>query len=586
MDSKEIIVRENGSSGKMYNEKFVRNNYTSVYDDVMEYSSLELSDLPFKEKVYHYVNNLPDKVYCSNPNCNNLTTFKNSTLGYNKYCSIKCISSDPKVKETKERKSFEKFGTKAPAMNNDIKNKMILTNNKKYGYNSPMQNKDIQEKSKDTLIKNYGVDNPSKSEEIKIKRIESFKKGNYKENYLKTMLDRYGVKYPYQIPEILKKSKDTLYKNFSVINPYENLSILNKAKEKRRKTWITNKISNNDNIIDIDYENSEYIMKCDAGKDHIFRISFDLYKSRKQFSIYMCNECFPQNFNQTSMYEQDFLNFIRSVYKETILDKTKNIIKPFELDVFLPDLNIGFEFNGIYWHNEIYKEQNYHFNKTELCEKNNIRLIHVYEDDWIHRNDIVKSRILSIINSSTIKIYARHTKIKEIEDNNLVRDFLNKNHIQGLIGSQFKFGLFFNDELVSLMTFGKQRKNMGINSSPDSYELLRFCSKLNTTVIGGASRLFKYFINKKNPKEIISYADRSWSQGELYKKLNFCFIHKTRPSYYYVVGGIRKNRFNFRKDVLIKDGFDSNKTEHEIMLERKIYRIYDSGQLKFIWKQE
>ena len=135
------------------------------------------------------------------------------------------------------------------------------------------------------------------------------------------------------------------------------------------------------------------------------------------------------------------------------------------------------------------------------------------------------------------------------------------------------------------MTFGKQRKNMGNKSEENTYELLRFCNKLNTSVIGGASKLFKYFIDNYKPEEIITYADRSWSQGNLYRKLGFDFIYETQPNYYYVVDGIRKNRFNFRKDILIKDGFDPNKTEREIMLERKIYRIYDSGQLKFIWKK-
>lgn len=106
---------------------------------------------------------------------------------------------------------------------------------------------------------------------------------------------------------------------------------------------------------------------------------------------------------------------------------------------------------------------------------------------------------------------------------------------------------------------------------------------MNTNVIGGASKLFKYFIEKYNPDEVTSYADRSWSQGKLYEKLGFKLDNKTQPNYYYVIDGIRKHRFNFRKDKLIKQGFDPNKTEHEIMLDRKIHRIYDSGNLKYIF---
>jgi len=197
------------------------------------------------------------------------------------------------------------------------------------------------------------------------------------------------------------------------------------------------------------------------------------------------------------------------------------------------------------------------------------------------KQEIVKSRILNLLGKTPNKIYARKCEVKEINDNKLVRDFLENNHQQGFVGSQIKLGLFYNNELVSLMIFGSKRKFMKQNNSDNVYEMLRFCNKLNTSVIGGADKLFKYFIKNYQPKEVISYADRSWSQGELYKKLGFEFVSKTPPNYYYVIDGFRKHRFGFRKDKLISDGFDSNKSEHEIMLERKIYRIYDSGSLKF-----
>ena len=581
----EIIKKENGPSGRMYTEKYVKNNYPEIYDEVINFCSLELKELPFKEKVYHYVNMLEHNIHCNNPECNNLVKFKNSTIGYYKYCSNKCISSDPEIKKIKENKSYEKYGTKAPGMNNEIKEKMLKTNQERYGGNSPMQNFEVQNKSKDTLYKNYGVDNPNKSNELKEKRIISFKKSNYKENYKKTMLNRYGVEYPYQNPDFLKKSKETLFKNYGILNPYDNIEIMNKSQKNKTENWIKNKIFNNDNIIDINYKNKEYTMKCDAGEDHTFKIKFDLLKSRMQFATYMCTECFPTHFNQTSMIEKDLQKFIQNNYNDVIEYNNKKIIYPYELDIYLPKLKIGIEFNGIYWHNELYKTTTYHLDKTKLCEKNGIKLIHIYEDDWLYKKDIIKSRILNILNLTSTKIFARKTNIKEITDNILLRNFLETNHIQGFVGSQVKIGLFYENEIVSLMTFGKQRKNMGNKSEENTYELLRFCNKLNTSVIGGASKLFKYFIDNYKPEEIITYADRSWSQGNLYRKLGFDFIYETQPNYYYVVDGIRKNRFNFRKDILIKDGFDPNKTEREIMLERKIYRIYDSGQLKFIWKK-
>ena len=208
-------------------------------------------------------------------------------------------------------------------------------------------------------------------------------------------------------------------------------------------------------------------------------------------------------------------------------------------------------------------------------------MIHIYEDDWMFKQEIVKSRILNILGKSLEKIYARKCVINVINDNNTVRSFLEENHLQGFVGSTVKLGLYYNNELVSLMTFGNLRKAMGNKSKENCFELLRFCNKKNTNVIGAANKLFKFFILNYKYNEIISYADRSWSIGNLYEILNFKFDKKTSPNYYYIINNKRYHRFNFRKDKLINDGYDSKKTEHEIMLERKIYKIYDSGNLKY-----
>jgi hypothetical protein len=135
------------------------------------------------------------------------------------------------------------------------------------------------------------------------------------------------------------------------------------------------------------------------------------------------------------------------------------------------------------------------------------------------------------------------------------------------------------------MTFGKKRTFMNSKSSNREYEMLRFCNKLNTNVIGGASKIFNYFIKNHNPIEITTYADRSHSNGNLYKKLGFEFIHKTQTNYFYVNKKKREHRFNYRKDILVKEGYDKKMTEHEIMLSRNIYRIFDSGSLKYRWRK-
>jgi len=291
------------------------------------------------------------------------------------------------------------------------------------------------------------------------------------------------------------------------------------------------------------------------------------------------NGCAKCSNNGVSNNEKEVTNFIKSLNIDMI-ENNKSILNGKELDIYIPSKKIAVEFNGLYWHSEEYLNNDYHLNKTNECEQLGIQLVHIFEDEWVHKQDIVKSRIRNILGMTNYKIYGRKTEIKEVSSKE-TKIFLNKNHLQGNVNSKIKLGLYYNDELVSIMTFGKLRKIMGHNSSEGLYELVRFCNKLNTNVIGGADKLLKHFIKTYKPIEIISYADRRWSLGDLYEKLGFKFIYDTIPNYYYILNKKREYRFKFRKDILVKQGFDENESEHSIMLTRGIYRIYDSGNKRY-----
>lgn len=283
----------------------------------------------------------------------------------------------------------------------------------------------------------------------------------------------------------------------------------------------------------------------------------------------------------------DNTNEIRDfIENELKIDTVKHLIGDKEIDVFIPSHNIGIEFDGLYWHSILFKEKKYHVNKTELCEANGIQLLHIFEDEWVNKKDIVKSIIRSKLGVYENKIFARKCKIKEITPK-MVGDFLKKYHMQGNVGAAVRLGLFYNDELVSLMTFGKKRVSMGTKVRIDGeYEMMRFCNKLNSTVIGGASRLLSHFVKNYQPKEITTFADRRYSDGGLYKQLGFVHVGNTDPSYFYFKQHqiIREYRFKYRKDILVSAGFDANLTEHQIMTERGYYRIYDCGHMKFTLK--
>ena len=336
----------------------------------------------------------------------------------------------------------------------------------------------------------------------------------------------------------------------------------------------------------------EFIRKANNVYDNAYDYSKVEYINNKEEIIVICPKhgefkvrpdnhlsgrsgC-PKCSNSHSMWEKEIYGFI---VEELEIDATlgdRTLLDGKELDILIPSKMVAIECDGLKWHSEEFKDKNYHIGKTLMCKKNGIRLIHIFEDEWMHKKEIVKSRIKSILGITNYKLYARNCEIREVGNKESLM-FLEHNHIQGKLPSKISFGLYHNDELVSLMTFGGKRRNLGSKDNNGSFELLRFCNKVDTNVIGGASKLLKHFIEKYHPRHIISYCDLRWSIGNLYEKLGFTLSHTSKPNYFYIVNGIRKNRFVYRKDVLIKEGFDKNKTEHEIMLERGIYRIYDCG---------
>lgn len=290
------------------------------------------------------------------------------------------------------------------------------------------------------------------------------------------------------------------------------------------------------------------------------------------------NGC-PNCGHTVSKGEKELSDFIKGLGFD-IVRNDRNLISPYEIDILVPELKIGIEYNGLRWHSELFESQKMMLEKTELCEKIQYRMIHIFEDEWFKNKDVVKSMLRHIFKKDERKIYARQCDIKDITPRTC-GDFIEKNHLQGNAGASFHYGLFLKNELVAVMTFSKNRSNIGRRNEEGAYELLRFCVKTGTSVIGGASKLLKHFVRTEHPKKIITYADRRWSQGKLYDSLGFTFVRNSKPGYFYVVGKKRENRFKYRKDRLVAEGYDPSKSEHEIMMERGIYRIYDCGAMVF-----
>ena len=307
-----------------------------------------------------------------------------------------------------------------------------------------------------------------------------------------------------------------------------------------------------------------------------FNISYStIYKFCKKYNIIYDKKNFKT--------EQQIISILDTLNIKYI-QNTRQIIKPLELDFYLPEYNLAIEVCGLYWHGEIRgKYKNYHLNKLNLCNERGIRLITIFEDE-LDKDNIIKSRLTHILGKQTNKIHARKCILKELSPSE-ARAFCNKHHIQGYVNSKYKIGAFYNNILISVMTFGNLRKSTNQIARDDNYELLRFCSA-NYNISGIASRLLKYFINIYKPINIITYADLRWSEGNLYENLGFKFTHNSSPNYWYTNDyHSREHRFKYRKNVLVNNGYDKSKTEWQIMQERGYDRIWDCGNSKWVWKR-
>ena len=298
--------------------------------------------------------------------------------------------------------------------------------------------------------------------------------------------------------------------------------------------------------------------------------------------------CFP-NCSARGELENEVYQWIKSILPtENIIINDRNIIPPFELDIYIPNRSIAIEFNELYWHGEARtgsRDKSYHLRKTNWCKSKGIHLFHIFEDEWIYKKEIVKSIILSKLGIYAIKIGARKCVIKEVPTHD-VTVFCNENHIQGFVGSRYKYGLYYNNELISVLLLSTNR------FKKNTLEITRFCTKLNYQVQGSFSRLFKFFLSQSIPfTEIYSFADKRYFTGDINTTSGFIIKDESKPNYYYfsvksIRTPLRLSRMSFQKHKLKSKLkiYDSNLTEWELMKLNGYDRIWDCGNYVFVFK--
>ena len=531
------ITKMNLYEKREYN---IKTNYPEFYEYLI---CTYPKDIKFSEKLWWYFHKISTYPVCEV--CGKRLKFKDGYSGYGKFCSLKCTGQSTDTKKARKQTNLKKYGSE----NYNNINKIKQTNLKKYGVENVSQSKTIQEKRTSNNLEKWGVTCTLHNKYIQ-------------EKVIKTNLDRYGVEYPVSIKtqESINKSKETFKNNF---------------------------IKSHDNIINYD-EEGNCIMKCphpecNKCKEKHFIIDAGHYNDRMRKYTEICTNLLPyDNYRSKNTSLEIFIKNILDKYNIEYKTNVRNIIAPKELDIYIPSKKIAIECNGLYWHED--KPANYHLNKFKDCKDHGIQLLTIWEDQIVNKPKIVESVLLSKLGLISNKIGARKCIIKEvpIKECNI---FLNQNHIQGKTNSTIKLGLYYKDELVSVMTFSKQLKHGSKSQNNIGYwNLSRFCNKLYTNVIGSASKLLNYFINMYHPNNIISFASNDISNGNLYRTLNFNEDNHYTNAYWYINKKTlqRYHRTSFTKDNLKKLGFDiENKTESQIMNNLPFYKIYDSGHIKF-----
>jgi len=293
----------------------------------------------------------------------------------------------------------------------------------------------------------------------------------------------------------------------------------------------------------------------------------------------ICPGCYGERYR--SKEENEVCDFLRQNNYDIVCNSKNLIGKGKEIDIYIPSNKLAIEYNGVKWHSEKFggKNKNYHNIKLDLANKAGIKLLQIQSNEWLYKKEIVQSIILSKLGLYDRKLMARKCKIKEI-DTETKNKFLEENHLQGKDKSQYRLGLFHEDELVSVMTFGKRK----ITKGEVKMELIRFCSLKYTTVIGGASKLLKYFTDKYECGEILTYADRRFSDGSFYEKLGFKLNHISQPNYYYFKYDHKLYHRSYlmkHKMINILENFDENKTEWENAKDNGFDRIWDCGHFVY-----
>lgn len=402
-------------------------------------------------------------------------------------------------------------------------------------------------------VKNYAKNNPEEMSRRAKQALETKRQNGYDLAFFK------GMKHS---PE----AKEKIAQASRNANQTKTTKSIEKAQRNAKLAQCT--------IISMDH--TSFQLRCDNCK-HEFARTKQYLTATGKFNTELCEICYPRSY-QRSQVENDIAEYIQSLGVKTELNARHILSSKKEIDIYVPEKNLAIEVNGVYWHSQIVLEaigqsKLKDYEKYIEAGSQDLKLITVYDVEWIEKQSIVRSRIAGMLGQNKT-IGARQTTVKQLSSKE-ANEFLRENHLQGSGRSNVRYGLFQYEQLVSVMTFSKEN----ISRKSQEWEINRFCTKQGMTVSGGASKLFKQFLRDYAPQKVISYSDNRWGDGKLYMNLGFQKISTTPPNYWYVKPNDTKlyHRYALRKTKTDKQEL----TEWQNRQQQGWNRIWDCGSSKW-----
>lgn len=511
--------------------------------------TLEQKDY-LEQKYYGYTLSIQCKLFLDDekrPECpicgGALKLLRNETCSHE--CSKILEKQTGKIYEKQEKikqTNLRKYGVENPQQRKEIKTKTINTNIEKYGCSNPQQNQNIREKTKNTNLEKYGVEFVFQSPEIRDK-------------IKQTNIEKYGVENIALLPNHYEKCKDTLIKNYGV-DHYSKSDIFKEKRYTENIKKIQSNLPENIKILQISdpdlelfdsFENPNKRIKFCCYTHNIEEIvPVETFKFRYREYSTCCSQC-ANIFPSSSAKEKDILNYLKSFYSGEIIENDRKIIHPQELDIVLTEKNIAIEFCGLFWHNENRVGKYYHYNKMKKCCEKGYKLITIFEDEWDYKKEIVKNILKAKLINKNIENYI----IKKISNDD-AKKFNKKYNINGHKYSSLNYGIFYNDILISVMSFNNENKN---------YELTNYSSVYNYD--NNFKKLFDYFVKVNDPEKVYISVDNRW---DIIENSDFNIDSEIDINYWYV----NKNK---RIDTIIEKN-------------KKYNVIWDCGSKIYVWTKK